>query len=484
MTKTKGNQLIKGHPIKVLTTASIATLMLGTGVASNYANAQDIHKYDKNHTVPDANEKADAKYAVIANFNKDTKLVPFGVKYKDTNWNTNSTASDKEQKTYHFTDASKLPKDLGMKYTNVATHDGKKLDLKITVKGAKNFTDSDKLKAISFGKNDIAFDFSALEYADLDFQYVWHDSGKNADISGQYMNILDLDNSQYVDFDKDTTSKIGKIYTDKTAEMDASENNGRLKIADLKNRAIKDNDKTGRFHSHARWNYICVSNGCDYKNVAENEGYSVDSLREQLATIPSSLDSKLTGDSSWAHPTKTGKDYGGNEHFLYSGKKPVATKTLKPSKKVTDSDEKNVNENALKNFKEEYQYDISHTVPDESSDFYYKDYKMTDTLIPELEKVGDVKVTDEDGKDVTSKFTDNSKGNTIEMEAKTAELGKAAFYGHDYKFTFKTKIKKGADLTKYFQKDKYELPNSATVKIGNDTNTTNKTKTTVKKIRP
>src|SRR5699024_11146587 len=195
---------------------------------------------------------------------------PFGVKYKDTNWNTNSTASDKEQKTYHFTDANKLPKELGMTYTNVATYDGKKLDLKITVKGAKNFTDSNKLKAISFGKNDIAFDFSALEYADLDFQYIWHDSGKDADISGQYMNVLDLDNSQYVDFDKETTSKIGKIYTDKSAQMDASESNERLKIADLKNRATKDDDKSAHFTVMVDGGHMRFKWGRDYKNVAEN----------------------------------------------------------------------------------------------------------------------------------------------------------------------------------------------------------------------
>lgn len=102
--------------------------------------------------------------------------------------------------------------------------------------------------------------------------------------------------------------------------------------------------------------------------------------------------------------------------------KPVRTAPMIPTKTVTDSDETNVDKNTLEGLGEVYSYTITHKVPDEMKEFYYSNYEMQDELIPELERVSDVKVTDEAGKDVTNKFEAKHEGNLVRMVAKADVL--------------------------------------------------------------
>src|SRR5699024_8114773 len=258
-----------------------------SGFFSGNASAEDITKYKGAKTINDQT-KAPADYSLIGEFGDNTEIKPFGdVKFKDTNWNTNSTADDKEQLTYHFYDAKKMPKDFGVKYTNVGEYDGRSVDMKFTVKGGENFTPNNQLKAVSFSKNDIGFDFTGMEYADVEMEYVWSDNGKPADsIKGQYMNILDIDNSQYVEYDKATSDAIGDdIYVDKTAKMDASKKDGKLKIADLNERKIGDDDVTGHYTVLADTHKLRFKWGRDYDIVAKHYDITKEELRNNFYTM-------------------------------------------------------------------------------------------------------------------------------------------------------------------------------------------------------
>lgn len=146
---------------------------------------------------------------------------------------------------------------------------------------------------------------------------------------------------------------------------------------------------------------------------------------------------------------------------------------------MTDSDETTVKENTLTGLGETYTYTITHKVPDEIADFYYSNYEMHDELIPELERVSDVKVIDEAGKDVTNKFEAKHKGNLIRMVAKADVLKTADFYNHEYKFNFQTKIREGASLDKYLVDSKLQIPNQAKVIQNGKEVQSDKTTTTV-----
>ncbi|MGX7717655.1 isopeptide-forming domain-containing fimbrial protein, partial [Enterococcus faecalis] len=146
---------------------------------------------------------------------------------------------------------------------------------------------------------------------------------------------------------------------------------------------------------------------------------------------------------------------------------------------VTDSDETNVDKNTLEGLGEVYSYTITHKVPDEMKEFYYSNYEMQDELIPELERVSDVKVTDEAGKDVTNKFEAKHEGNLVRMVAKADVLKTADFYNHEYKFNFQTKIREGVSLDKYLIDGKLQIPNKAKIIQNNKEVPTDETTTTV-----
>ncbi|EKZ0111343.1 isopeptide-forming domain-containing fimbrial protein, partial [Enterococcus faecalis] len=171
-------------------------------------------------------------------------------------------------------------------------------------------------------------------------------------------------------------------------------------------------------------------------------------------------------------------------YFGYSAKKILPTAPLIPTKTVTDSDETTVKENTLTGLGETYTYTITHKVPDEIADFYYSNYEMQDELIPELERVSDVKVTDEAGKDVTDKFEAKHEGNLVKMVAKADVLKTADFYNHEYKFNFQTKIREGASLDKYLVDGKLQIPNKAKMIQNNKEVPTDETHTTVTPTDP
>ena len=330
MTKTKGNQLIKGQPIKVLTTASIATLMLGTGVASNYVNAQPINESDKVVTTPNNDETVPEGYDTIGQFTKNTKLETTGATFVNTDNNKNSSDKNKKGKTIHSPKDS-LKGKIGAKYTNVATVDGKKVDLKITINDWDRYlAEKDKdgkeiLTAMSFGRDAITFDQSGYNWVDMTWEYVDKD-GKPVDIKGTFMSILDIDTSQYVEFDKDTTSRIKKLYADKDSWLDFEEKDGKIKISEKNDEIANDDDEFAQFTSLFEGNKVNFKWGRDFSIVeAERDGSD--------NRVP------MTPQYNKFVPDKT---YGANEHFVYSAKKPVKTESQTPVKTVTDEDEKKI----------------------------------------------------------------------------------------------------------------------------------------------
>ncbi len=76
-----------------------------------------------------------------------------------------------------------------------------------------------------------------------------------------------------------------------------------------------------------------------------------------------------------------------------------------PTKKVTDSDEKNTDHNLITLFDDEpFQYDIFHKV--ESDQIHFDHYMIYDKVDPciHVHTNDEIKVYDEDGKDRTSWF--------------------------------------------------------------------------------
>ncbi|EJD5778159.1 isopeptide-forming domain-containing fimbrial protein [Staphylococcus pseudintermedius] len=427
---------------------SLATLMISlpalTTSTSN-AYAQPIKELKNvNVEVPTASSEASSKYAVVAGFNeKKTEVKPFGMEWgnvEDTYTISNPT-EDKKGK-------------IGILYTNVGNYEGKPLDLKITLMDWDRYINPNIKTYITFEKSEIGHSQSGYNWIDQVWEYVDHETGKPVKISGSFMTFADLDAKQYVEFSKETTDKIDKMYVSEDTWVDATQSpKGELKIGDVSSKTSNSDDKfamvTALFDGgrmHFKW-------GKDYTGYPKDEA----NMRDGNKPL-------------------------GAQFFAFSAKKPVKTELLKPAKRVSDADEKAKTENNLKVLSEKYSYEVSHTVPSEYEEFFYKSYVMSDTVPKEI-VVGKVEIVDETGKNVTDKFENKSNKNELAYSAKADELKKGDFYGHTYTLKIEVNVDTKADISKLLDKDgNFVIQNTARVSKDGNTKDTNPVKTKIKKL--
>jgi fimbrial isopeptide formation D2 family protein len=154
-----------------------------------------------------------------------------------------------------------------------------------------------------------------------------------------------------------------------------------------------------------------------------------------------------------------------------------------PTKMVTDSDENRVKDNLLKDRYEDYTYENDHDVQDVRPEFYFKSYTFSDQIDPVLD-VKDVKVVNDQLKDVTYMFTANTdKDNKVTFRATDAALSHSDFYGHTYTYKIHVGIKPGASLAAYQDPDhpdQAKIDNVSQVTIDDQTRESNVVHTHVK----
>lgn len=412
--------------------------------------------------VPAAGETVDSKYSFIATFNDSkTTVNTFG----DAKWrslNDDGTLYDKGYSSDSFvfspneqSDPDSLKGKVGVIYTNVGNYDGKEIDLKVVLVDWDSTTDNSKIDGnIYFGKDRISL--NTQSYAGVKVRYEFYESGTNnpVEVAG-FMTINDLDCSQYMQLDKETSDKVTKVYvSSKNNNAQLEDINGELRFYDATNKDVNP----------------------------DNQDHSFTFLYESASSLT----------FTWGN-TKTLKNGGGRErgtentligdYFFYTAKKPVKTATIKPNKQVTDTDESLVTENTLNDATETQTYTITHQVPDEFEDFYYSSYEMADQIAPVFDIDEDsVKVVNEMDEDVTDYFDIIIKDSKMTAVAKSDILKKADFYGTYYYTSFEVTLKADADLTEYLKDDgTYEIPNAVTVTIDKDAQTSDEVITKIPK---
>ncbi|EKL7557972.1 isopeptide-forming domain-containing fimbrial protein [Enterococcus faecalis] len=409
-------------------------------------------------------DEVSAKYSFIAKFIKGVTTVSTG----GEGWTNDVYVNMPPQKWDGKIglDTTKAKKGQSwIRYNNVGTaDDGTVIDLKITIQDWKPFIST--INGTNCTNNMIAFNNvssigtyqSAFDYVKYTWTYMEHGTENEKVVSG-YFTYDDIDNLQGITFGKETYDRIDSLYvpTDQSIIKYKEEKDGGITFFDGADQPLDDYlDPRGVFTF-----LYSDSSSFDFT-------YSEDfATREQNSGRPI--------------PPNNNNQYA---YFGYSAKKILPTAPLIPTKTVTDSDETNVDKNTLTGLGEAYTYTITHKVPDEIADFYYSNYEMQDELIPELERVSDVKVIDEAGNDVTGKFEAKHEGNLVKMVAKADVLKQADFYNHEYKFEFQTKIREGASLDSYLVDGQLQLPNKAKVIQNNREVATDETHTTVTPKEP
>ncbi|MFG5485518.1 isopeptide-forming domain-containing fimbrial protein [Enterococcus faecalis] len=409
-----------------------------------------------NASVVTPDDEAGSKYSFIAKFIKGVTTVETG----GDGWTNDVYVNMPPQKWDGKIglDVTKTKKGQSwIRYNNVGTaDDGTPIDLKITIQDWEQYRNAQNMVSnniVAFNNvSAIATYQGGFSWVKQTWTYLEHGTDKEKPVSGYY-SWIDIDNLQGMTIDKDSYKAIDKLYvpTKDTIVKYKEEKDGGKTFYDSDDIPLDDGDNRGDFtflySNRSRFDFTYSE---DFATREKNSGNSL--------------------------PPKNNNQY---SYFGYSAKKPVRTAPMIPTKTVTDSDETNVDKNTLEGLGEVYSYTITHKVPDEMKEFYYSNYEMQDELIPELERVSDVKVTDEAGKDVTNKFEAKHEGNLVRMVAKADVLKTADFYNHEYKFNFQTKIREGASLDKYLVDGKLQIPNKAKIIQNNKEVPTDETTTTV-----
>lgn len=426
MIKTNRKQGMKKKIAVVTGVAVLSTQLLGV---SNVLAAPILDA--PNASVPSSDETASAKYEFIAGFNKEkTKVEPFGGKFSEK---ANLEGRAKDWYTIKPTEDQKGK--IGVRYTNVGRYGGEELDLVRTIYDWKSFNNHQG--DIAFSKTHIGLITQQYDDVDQGMKFVKTGTDEEVKVSG-FMTINDMDYSQRLTFSPETVQHIDSIKVPvKDSKIEFDENGGAWKFYAPSNYASNDEDLDAMF------TFL-------YSDASE--------LRFKWGRDNSDLNENSRPDE-----TLVSGDY-----FGYLAKKPLRTETLVPEKKVTDEDEKEVDENTIANLEEGFYYDIYHTVPDEWADFYYKSYSFTDTILPVLD-ITKIEVFNEEGEDVSNFFTDQTEGNTVRLEATKEALESPEFYRHTYNYKIHVKLKPNADLSDYIDKEgSTNLPNQANVTIDDD----------------
>ena len=120
----------------------------------------------------------------------------------------------------------------------------------------------------------------------------------------------------------------------------------------------------------------------------------------------------------------------------------------------------------------EFNYTISHEVPELNASSYYKEYTFTDILEEPLQikDSSKVKIVDNNNSDVTSNFDISIEGQKVTANLKNPS--DSSFYGKTYSFILTTSLKASVeekvDMSKYMNDNRYVIPDTASITIKNN----------------
>ncbi len=322
---------------------------------------------------------------------------------------------------------------IGLVYKNVGTYDGQVINLRIVINDWSQFS-TKKNGLIKYRTNTIGTSTQKYNWVDQTWKFEYQDGGK-AELKNTYMTWYDIDQLQYMTFDQKSSNEISHIYASKDNQIHYSNEDqfGTTFFAPT-DKDTNDDDKTAMYTtlfdntSEVRFKW-----GKDYSNMSPEA------------------------------------DLGNGEFLGFSAKKIARTQPDAPTKKVTDKNEINEESNELFNVREKFKYTIYQTVPDEYPEYYYGEFKIDDTINPNL-KVDQVKVYNVSDQDVTDEFDIQNDGNHYTVSAKKEFLADPGFYYNTYRVEFDVQIDPSKEQTPG-EGGQYSYSNVATATITSENKT-------------
>ncbi|WP_429960718.1 hypothetical protein [Enterococcus sp. AZ012] len=320
---------------------------------------------------------------------------------------------------------------VGVTYHNVGMHNGRVIDLKITVtdweRGATNYG------YIFYTTGAISHVQQSYRYVKQRWEFIDARTGQPVKLSG-YMTITDIDFNQGVTFDKNTVPHLGTIYVTEDSNISVKkENDGSLTVYDPFRVNADPSDLWAQF------TFL-------YRDTSFVE------FDWNLKNLPSHM--------QIGEPNTNER---GGEFFGFTGKKLARTATIEPEKYI-QTDDGLVTSSVLESLHDSFVYLLIHKVPDELDEFYYRSYEIRDDLPAGLEVVN-YRIVDQEGRDVSLFFDDYSTKDKIHFVAKPAVLKTDRFYDTDYRIEVEVKVKDVRYLEELIESDHVLFRNVVRVSV-------------------
>jgi fimbrial isopeptide formation D2 family protein len=410
------------------------------------AAEKNIKEWNKTEIASD-NVYAPARFSVVPQFvSGQTVIRTFGKDFEITTQNSNGNYAGFTVRNPSNSDKGKF----GVYYDKIASYQGRDLTLKVTVMDWSGYN-TVGYQILSFGRLAIGFTQTGFNWVDLKWEYYYTDTKEKAiDIDGSYMNVIDIDAVQGVQFDKETTAKIEKVYVTDNTWIKYAESAGQVHFFESNDLSSNNEDEFAMF------------------TVLFNEGHTFRFRWTKDYAARGTRPNAVYGDG-----------FGGNEFFGFNGQKLIRTEVLEPYKFIQSGDDL-LSESVLSSIKDELTYEVYHTVPDEIPRFHYKSYAMIDE-VPAGLGIRKVEIYNHAGTDVSNLFYVSVEKNVVEIKAKPSALSNRSFYNTTYRTVITTKIEDLPLLEQSLEENSNvaNLINTATLIIDSKSNTTDEVITKV-----
>lgn len=304
---------------------------------------------------------------------------------------------------------------IGVRYNNVGYYNGSAIDLKIMLVGgevrtasADKYPDSN-VPGVAIMDNDIDIYQQSYHTRNLLWQFTFYVRGTNTAISVPYhANFKDIDGTEFVDFSYGGVSNAYVVSKSSGGVLDYTST--RVSVGDI---TSADDDKT-------HWTTL-LGTTSSFKLMysrAKEQNYA-----------------------DWDKASNSRTFY----HWKWSSDSLVRFDTPDISKKINSAASATMHNN------DTFSYTLSFPVPNEDPSAYYTSFIVKDTLANCLQLVNgaaSISVKDQNGADVTSKFTKSISGQNIQISLNNTN--DSTFYGKAYTITISCRKKTGYDMSSWF----------------------------------
>lgn len=399
-----------------------------------------VNQLPKDHVVDIQTQVMNGAYSFIPKFNKNSSVEIFGFE----------PVALPGGKVYGTLIDDSMKGRIGCWYKNVGTYNGRQIDIKCTITDYTFYSLEGEQEIGYFQVDTQKIGLNATNTRDIsaNMEFFDHETGEPVKVKG-FATFADIDIRQGLEI----LSPVDDVFVTKSCKLYKMPGSNRFTAPwKLFNTVDSDTDFQVQANYYSYNLAYKFYSGCE--NYCFSNGNSVNGESRHV------WKNGYTGNVSQYDIVneKEGCLWQGWQG-LYYGRMGRVSLSEPLSKTVSDTDEKDVSENTLKDRGEHFIYKLSHYVPYEMEMFHYTSYTIYDEIHKDLTiHPESCKVLLDDGTDVSHWFRIAAEEQMVSFSIKPEKAAEEEFYDKTYHCYIEVSISSDADLNQY-EGDVYSVKN-------------------------